>query len=166
MNAKLLATTLSLGAALLLAAASPAAEPQPSKLLADAGPLVLAEYLKIQDALASDRAEGVSGMAAILLSIAEKRLSAVDEGERPLFQAVVVAAARLEGADLAKLREATKALSVAVDALLRAAGTPGWHLFHCPMAEGYWIQITDGVRNPYYGAEMLVCGGKVEKVDR
>lgn len=166
MTTRTLAATLTLGSALLLGSASSAAQPAPSRLLTVAGPLVLAEYLKIHDALASDRADGVVEAAATLRSIAEKRVSAVDERERPLFQAVVAAAAGLEGDDIAKLRAATKPLSVAVDALLRAAGTAGWQLYHCPMAEGYWIQASEGVRNPYYGAEMLACGGKVDKIAR
>ena len=28
----------------------------------------------------------------------------------------------------------------------------------CPMKPGRWLQSTDGIRNPYYGASMLACG--------
>lgn len=42
------------------------------------------------------------------------------------------------------------------------------YLLHCPMAfEGRgasWLQTDDAVRNPYYGASMLKCADKVEKL--
>lgn len=159
-----LTAALSLGIALLLAALPAAASTGESRLASGAGPVVLAEYSKIHDALAADRTAGVAEAAATLHSIAAKRIPAAGDADRPLFQAVADAAAKLTGEELAALRAPLKELSVAVDALLRAGGTQGWQLYYCPMADGYWIQTAEGVRNPYYGAAMLKCGDKVEGV--
>ncbi len=52
-----------------------------------------------------------------------------------------------------------------MDAYLRASGTPGWSLYYCPMADGYWLQAAEPVANPYYGKAMLRCGDKVEKIE-
>ncbi len=36
-------------------------------------------------------------------------------------------------------------------------------IYHCPMVDGNkgadWLQSTDGVENPYFGASMFACGG-------
>ena len=40
-------------------------------------------------------------------------------------------------------------------------------LMHCPMAMGGdgadWLQSSDQLKNPYFGADMLTCGTIVEK---
>ena len=38
--------------------------------------------------------------------------------------------------------------------------------YRCPMAKTYqkWLQPGDDMGNPYWGAEMLKCGGKVPVV--
>ena len=43
----------------------------------------------------------------------------------------------------------------------RAAGK---FAFRCPMAKGYklWVQLSDGINNPYMGQRMLECGGPVD----
>ena len=40
----------------------------------------------------------------------------------------------------------------------------GWHIFMCPMAQGYskWIQASADMANPYMGKRMLKCGGKTQ----
>lgn len=36
----------------------------------------------------------------------------------------------------------------------------GWHVFRCPMADGFekWLQRGDSLENPYMGQSMLACG--------
>ena len=75
-----------------------------------------------------------------------------------------MAAGKLTGKDVAALRGQFKELSKATDAFLRASGTPGWALYYCPMADGYWLQASEPVANPYYGKAMLRCGDKVAKI--
>jgi hypothetical protein len=37
----------------------------------------------------------------------------------------------------------------------------GVEVMYCSMAEGRWLQRTQSVRNPYYGAAMLTCGERL-----
>ncbi len=153
-------TLLSAAAALLIATSARAA------YAPVAAPLVLEQYVIVHDALASDNTEGVAAAIDLMRTLVAKRIALAGDDERPLFEAVDRAAARFVDADLDAQREAMKGLTVAVDALLRAGQAEGWQLYHCPMAGegGYWIQTTEGVRNPYYGAAMLKCGNKVEQI--
>jgi hypothetical protein len=154
----ILAAVSSAVAALALAAPA-AAHP-----VAETAPMVLAEYVKLHDALASDRTEGVAEAAAKIESMAAEMAGHAADAEKKLYVELGAAAAKLKAGDLEGLRQPMRELSVAVDAFLRAAGTKGWQLYYCPMADGYWIQTAEGVRNPYYGAKMLACGDKVDKV--
>jgi len=157
---KLLAAVSTAAFALALALAVPAtAHP-----VTETAPLVLAEYVKVHDALASDRVEGVADAATKIEAMATEMIGHAGDAEKKLYEGLAAAAAKMKAGDLAALRALMKELSVAVDAFLRAAGTPGWQLYYCPMADGYWIQTAEGVRNPYYGAKMLACGDKVDKV--
>ena len=80
--------------------------------------------------------------------------------------------ARLQKAnDLAALRSGFALLSEQMLSLQRMFGLPTdetLYELHCPMAfEGRgasWLQSDDAVRNPYYGASMLKCADKVEKL--
>ena len=73
--------------------------------------------------------------------------------------------------DLKALRSGFALLSEQMLSLQRMFGLPTdktLYELHCPMAfEGRgasWIQSDDAVRNPYYGASMLKCADKVEKL--
>ena len=63
--------------------------------------------------------------------------------------------------DLKTAREAFSKVSVTAEKM--AGGTPGYHVFYCPMTKGNWtwVQQTTSIANPYMGKEMLTCG--VEK---
>ena len=160
MSKKMLAAVSSIAPILALGLALPAA----AHPVAETAPLVLAEYVKVHDALASDRVEGVAEAATKLEATATEMVGHAGDAERKLYEGLAAAAAKMKAGDLEALRAPMKELSVAVDAFLRAAGTPGWQLYYCPMADGYWIQTAEGVRNPYYGAKMLSCGDNVDKV--
>ncbi|GMU64190.1 MAG: hypothetical protein AMXMBFR36_04640 [Acidobacteriota bacterium] len=140
------------------------AQPAAAHPVAETAPLVLAEYVKVHDALASDRVDGVAESATKIEAMATEMIGHAGDAEKQLYEGLAAAATKMKAGDLAALRAPMKELSVAVDAFLRAAGTPGWQLYYCPMADGYWIQTAEGVRNPYYGAKMLACGDKVDKV--
>jgi membrane fusion protein, copper/silver efflux system len=68
--------------------------------------------------------------------------------------------------DVAKGRRLFGALSEGLVAVAmedaRVAG--GWHLFECPMAEGYkrWLQPEAQMANPYMGTRMLKCGSLLD----
>jgi Cu(I)/Ag(I) efflux system membrane fusion protein len=134
-------------------------------------------YLRLGTALASDDLDAAKQAVepfyqrlAGLLPIASdaNAVEAWNEEKRDLSEII----ARLQKAnDLAALRSGFALLSEQMLSLQRMFGLPTDEtLFelHCPMAfEGRgasWLQSDDAVRNPYYGASMLKCADKVEKL--
>ncbi len=75
--------------------------------------------------------------------------------------------------DIKAMRESFRSISEEVGVLAKAFGfgeaSPIYEL-HCPMAfdgqGAIWYQANDEVRNPYYGATMLKCADRIEKVVR
>jgi membrane fusion protein, copper/silver efflux system len=129
-------------------AASPAAASDLPTVLVD-------PYLRIQVALAADKTDGVTKNAA---SIAQAAEGLGGEGGK-----IADAARELEKSpDLRRARTAFGALSDAIMAYAKATGAkpPGdVKVAYCPMINKSWLQKGDAIRNPYYGAEMLECGG-------
>ena len=115
---------------------------------------VVAPYIAIQSALASDTMEGVPAAAADLLKAAKAQPS--------LFDATLVGAAQTL-ANAKEIKTARAALRPLSDALIkvmaeRGGKNSGRVEAYCPMAKGAWIQTSGKLRNPYYGASMLECG--------
>lgn len=103
-------------------------------------------YFKIQEALAADDLEAARVAAAAI----------PDEAS---------AAAIASTADIAEAREAFRSLSGEMIARAKEDGVPGLETVfhaHCPMAfgntGGSWLQRSDTLANPYFGAMMLRCG--------
>jgi hypothetical protein len=75
--------------------------------------------------------------------------------------------------DIQAMRHDFRPLSEEIGVLAKAFGfgdaSPVYEL-HCPMAFGgqgaVWYQAEEDVRNPYYGATMLTCADRVERVVR
>lgn len=137
----------------------------------------VAPYLQLSQALAADdldaakrAVEPLHQRLASLLPIVsdDKSVEMWSKEKRDLSEII----ARLQKAnDLATLRSGFALLSEQMLSLERMFGLPTdltLHELHCPMAfEGRgasWIQSDDAVRNPYYGASMLKCADKVEKL--
>ena len=148
-----------LAATLALAAFARAGAVQDMK---QTGSELLGYYSTMYEALVADSAARVAESAARIASAARSHGS--QSRDKATYDSLAAAAEKVKGEDLKALREQFKGLSVAMDAFLRRAGTQGWSLYYCPMADGYWIQTAEGVRNPYYGASMLRCGDKVPGV--
>ncbi|MHB9007674.1 MAG: heavy metal-binding domain-containing protein, partial [Limisphaerales bacterium] len=122
---------------------------------------LLPTYFKLQAALAADdlaRAKDsvrammeVAGHAGPLPELLHGLLSAekLDALREPAF-------AQLSNAMIAALKKEPAELEV-----------PVIHM-HCPMAANNrgadWLQPTDELRNPYFGAAMLTCGKMVERL--
>lgn len=152
----LAAWTLAIVSAFVLEASPAAAEAKEN-----AGQ-VLKEYGAMYEALVTNKTEGVAESAAKIAGIAGDCAKAGAVAKE--CGALASAAKKVVGNDLESLRAQFKELSVAADGYLRAVKAPGWDLYYCPMADGYWIQTAEGVRNPYYGPSMLKCGDKVPGV--
>jgi hypothetical protein len=122
-------------------------------------------YTRMHSAMAADSVEGVAAAATDLA--AAVRAKARSAKDATVYEALAAAADRMQGADLAALREQFKEVSRAFAAYVNTSGTAGAQLFYCPMADGYWMQnaADAGAKNPYYGKSMLRCGTKVDKVE-
>ncbi|MBI5685343.1 MAG: efflux RND transporter periplasmic adaptor subunit [Verrucomicrobia bacterium] len=123
----------------------------PSEELLD----VLAQYTKIQTALAGDTLAGVADAAqAIAKLVTSNPTKTLPAALAP--QAVALADAK----DIAAARERFKPFSVSLIQHLdhEKVQTGRYYGAYCDMAKAAWLQADKNVRNPYFGKEMLVCG--------
>jgi Cu(I)/Ag(I) efflux system membrane fusion protein len=127
----------------------------------DIGPRLIGSYLKLQSALASDNLEEVkseakemmdiTGHSGALTDLIHTMLAAdsLDAIRRPHFD-------RLSAAMI----DAVKADSHAYEGDLL--------LMHCPMVYpdrgADWLQASEPLQNPYFGAAMLNCGNLKENL--
>ena len=58
------------------------------------------------------------------------------------------------------------ALTTEVEKLVKSSKLTGGKVYkqYCPMADGYWLSSESGIKNPYYGSEMLECGEVKEEI--
>jgi membrane fusion protein, copper/silver efflux system len=117
---------------------------------------ILDDYLKIQDALASDTTKGITAYAQQIEKIAQGWKTT--EGTRIAAAAQSIRSAK----DIAEARKHFKELSAPFTAWAVTAHPDGIITVFCSMASAKWLQKSGTVRNPYYGNAMLECG-EVEK---
>ena len=155
-------TTLALGAVLLVVGAATALADDAAQ---QTGREVLAEYQKIQAALAADSTAGVVEAAATLADAAKPCNCTLEESAAS--KALVDAARAMTGTGLAALRERFKPLSEAMPAYLTAVGVDTAQLYYCPMAKAYWMQAKSeaAIHNPYLGTKMSMCGVKASGIE-
>ncbi|MFC1610471.1 DUF3347 domain-containing protein [Myxococcota bacterium] len=125
---------------------------------------ILAEYLKIQVALAGDTMAGIKTAATTI----EKQVAKLDVGSvtgehaahyKGIPAKLKAAAAVLRGtSEIESARNAFKELSKPLAMWGTMSKPKGIDVVFCSMAKGSWLQKRGEVRNPYYGASMLTCG--------
>lgn len=121
---------------------------------------LLPAYLALQTALAGDD-----------LSAAQTALRAMMEvtghvGELAELLHLTVGAETLDTIRRPAFARISSAMIVALKREVSALESPVVRM-HCPMAgEGGadWLQATESLRNPYFGADMLTCGDVVERL--
>ena len=115
---------------------------------------VVDPYLKVAEALASDKVDGVRANAGDIATAAT-RLGG-------LAFKIDTAALQLASADdLEDARAKFGVLSEAIDAYMAGQHlTPpeGIRVAFCPMVLKPWLQPDGELRNPYHGSQMLTCG--------
>lgn len=121
---------------------------------------------RVRAELAADRLDGIAGPAreaAQALRSAQNALANAPPEIADCVGKAIAAAEQVASAnDLESARRAFGELNRFLIAL--AAADPrlqeGWHVFRCPMAEGFrkWIQRSPKLENPYMGQAMLTCG--------
>jgi Cu(I)/Ag(I) efflux system membrane fusion protein len=125
---------------------------------------ILTEYLKIQEALAADRTEGVKGAAERIVVLADNVDTRAVTGEhathyKDLPMKTKKAAQELAQAkEIPAMREAFKSLSGPMAMWATMSKLQGIYVVYCSMAKGSWLQKDKEIRNPYYGNQMLRCG--------
>lgn len=125
-----------------------------------------AAYEQIRALLARDSIEGLSAQAQAIRSALEG--ASQGAGNRPnevsqcLSQATDAARRLGESNDAALARRPFGELSMYLVALASADPrlAEGFHIFKCPMAEGFqkWFQHSPRLENPYMGQRMPECG--------
>jgi Cu(I)/Ag(I) efflux system membrane fusion protein len=132
---------------------------------------ILAEYLKIQEALAADETEGIEVAVGAIEDLAKTLEPGTANGEhvehyRNIPENLLAACGKLGGAhDIASIREAFKDLSKPISMWVTMAEPEDMSVMYCSMAKAGWVQRGSEVTNPYYGSEMLRCGEKVGGAD-
>jgi Cu(I)/Ag(I) efflux system membrane fusion protein len=132
---------------------------------------ILAEYLKIQTALAADETEGVAGAVHAIDDLVKNLDPATAHGEhaehyRNIPEDLLVACGRLRDTkDINAIREGFKDLSKPVSMWVTMAKPKGTSVMYCPMAKAGWVQHGSKAANPYMGSKMLSCGEKVGGAD-
>jgi hypothetical protein len=151
--------------AMVLGGAASALAAEPKQVVGkELGGKVLSAYLEMAAALVGDSSDGVSERAGKIAADAGAAAKVAARAEKAALESLAAAAGKVNGKDVTALRGQFKELSKAMDAFLRASDTPGWALYYCPMADGYWLQAAEPVANPYFGKKMLRCGDRVEKI--
>ncbi len=131
--------------------------------------LVLVEYLKIGDTLASDNMDGVAAAAGAIVTLSAKLdASNVESGHAKHYQGIAQkvpeAAKKLQSAaDIAAARKAFAELSKPMVMWVEHQSAKPATVVYCSMYPGSWLQKGQSIRNPYYGSKMLTCGEVVGK---
>jgi len=139
--------------------------------------LLLGDYFELHSRLAEDDMPGATSAA----KRAAESLGKIDMSGLVGEQHVAWMAFRkqildslesiIAGTDMASVRQGFEDLSNGIQGTLKAF--PGIadgpvYVLRCPMASGgrgaNWLQTDPQVRNPYFGASMLTCGGVLETI--
>jgi hypothetical protein len=137
----------------------------------DAMQPILSEYLKIADALASDKIDPVNDAAKKIEGLAATLASAVITGEHSAHYKNIPknllesSKKMLQAKDIAKTRSAFSEMSKPMAMWASMSKPAGINVVYCSMYPGSWLQKGALIRNPYYGAKMARCGDIVSGPD-
>ena len=135
--------------------------------------VVWTRYTELHTALAADDLGGAQA-ASLALRAATSAIGATEIAPNArrtwheLASTVADAASKLEtSSTLDGARSEFERISMATEVALRVLGsTAPMHVMHCPMAfdgrGARWLQRSEALRNPYFGASMLNCGSTLE----
>ena len=135
---------------------------------------IVNEYLKLKNALANDSSKEAATAGKKLSAILnETNLSAFSPDEKNKYRTVFAAMDSnvkhiSENADkLDHQRKYFALVSKDMTELIKTFGSnKKLYVDYCPMyhggKSGYWISEIKEIKNPYFGSEMISCGGVVE----
>ena len=123
-------------------------------------------YLNIHDALTAEAADKVKAEAGNIAGML-KKLKASDSGGRlkVITGPIEESLEGLQSGNLQKARNAFKVLSRMMVGYVKGPGredalSSGIKVYYCPMEKERWLEKGPGLKNPYLGEGMLVCGSE------
>ena len=126
---------------------------------------VVAEYLKLKNALVADKpkeaAEASKSLKAAIEKISEDPMTGSQQKSFSDISVTLKEHAEKIGAsgDIKVQRKHFQMLSNNIYDLVKAFGTTQTlYKDYCPMVKASWLSETMPIKNPYYGKEMLTCG--------
>lgn len=132
---------------------------------------VIDGYFEIKDALVkSDSKTAAVKSKDLLTAISAVKMESLTESEHNAWMKVMAdlsrdAKAISETQDIKKQRQALKTLSQSTYLLLKASQSESAVYYnHCPMVDANWLSRENGIKNPYYGSQMLTCGKTIETI--
>lgn len=121
---------------------------------------------RVRVELAADRLDGIAApareAAQAIRAARDAQRTAPSDVSECIARAIAAAEVVSTATDIAVARRAYGDLNMYLIAL--AVADPrlqqGWHVFRCPMAEGFkkWFQRSPSLENPYMGQAMSTCG--------
>ncbi len=148
--------------------------PPPPKKFVKALTMIYSNYFKLHDALAGDDfPKSVSAVKMLRKMLEHIPGGLLDDDSRDEWESLKAsldnASAKAAAAkDIEEARAAFEKVSILVEKLWNRFGTDGIKIrkFFCPMAfnnkGAYWLDDSDKVANPYFGAAMPTCGSVVK----
>lgn len=133
-------------------------------------------YLKIKNALANDNAKDAANAATDFVKAVSATNTAKIDSKLLTQYLNITDDAKIQAGLIAKneakvdlQRKYFAVLSKDISTLIANFGS-SQHLYqdYCPMynegKSGYWISEFKVIKNPYYGSEMLECGGMIKEI--
>lgn len=135
---------------------------------------LLVSYYDIKGALIksnnSDSATRAGEFLKIITGVDMKSLPASDMAAFMSLQDKLTFDARhiSESKDIAHQKEHFANFSANLFQLAKAVKLTEKPIYYayCPMKKSYWLSAEDGIKNPYYGSQMLTCGKVTETLNR
>ena len=138
---------------------------------------VFENYFQIKDALVKSNGKAAATESSELLAaIKAVKMETLTESEHPVWMKVLAelkedAEHISETNDVDHQRDQFMTLSKNVYELQKVSksATPVYYQF-CPMANkgkgANWLSLESGIKNPYYGSQMLTCGKTVQTLNK
>ncbi len=128
---------------------------------------VVVAYLDVKNALVAGNASLAATKAKALLGqIAAVKVDANQQADWKKYAGKLTADTRKisESTKVDQQRTSFAALSSNIYQLVKAtkANTQALYVQYCPMKKASWLSTKKDIENPYYGDEMLACGGVKE----
>jgi hypothetical protein len=135
---------------------------------------LLASYYDIKDALIKSNSADAAAQAEKFLKAVNgvdiKSLPAADMTAFTSLQEKLAFDARhmSESKDIAHQREHFANFSANFFKLAKAAKLTDKPVYYayCPMKKSYWLSSEAGIKNPYFGSQMLTCGKVAETLNK